>query len=773
VAAADRNVALPRARALAARWLRPPTEAATAQPVTGLDWLLAGLIAVAVAVLYVHYAFRVGNFQLDELHYVVLARYITTHFPSALWTIPGYGWIDGIGQRLDVYLLAIPMAFFRDPAAFQLDHVIQCAMFAGTALPVFLLARRAGLGRPAAALGCVLAAVVPWATTATSFLAEPTSYPAYAWVLYTTWRTLRAPSAGRDAIVIVALLAAIVARTELLALIVVPPLAVVWHEWSWELRDEARGRRARLLARRLWSGHRLLCAVYGAALLVLIAGRLGLLSAVGLSGLTGHYGLPSLPPLSVQLTYYRYDLSRLIVGTGILTVVLGLPWTVATLVRARDGGRHALAVVCTVGFVAILVGLISIAPNGDERYLMYPAVVLAVTAAAALHDWSMAPRITLRAAGAVLASTFLVVALFASVAWPPLTSAYDWFTYPAATFYQRVLLNHARDLHLSFLAESTIVYAGVVVAAAIFVALARRQGWMRPAAALIAAGLVALCTTETIYNLHKYVNSAAGGGPSASARAFVDEAVPGGATVGAMALTLGATGEYFPIWNAVEFWNASIEWDLFLSPPVYLPIEPGTNGDYISGIASPSGRLDGWPTSPSAPHYLLIPAQGSNSIGFIGRVVTTSSWLSLEIVKLSLPARAAWSIAGPDVNGNLTSGQPATATVYSSALAGLGQRCASFSLITPSGFSGRWPYKVHDGHRTYRGWLRAGKQTAITVPLSVLRAGANATDTLEVTVTGHETVTSPGSAQLVFFNVGGCESDRLAVRTSPWPSTSG
>ncbi len=759
-----RQAALTRARALATRWLSPPVSA-RARPLTAVDWSLAGLLVLVIGTIYVHYAFRVGNFQLDELHYVVLARYITTHFPSALWTIPGYGWIDGIGQRLDVYLLAIPIAFFRNPSAFQLDHVIQCLMFAGTAVPVFLLGRRAGLGRLTAGLAAVLAAVVPWATTATSFLAEPTSYPAYAWVLYATWRTLRAPSWGRDTLVIVALLAAIVARTELLALIALPPLAIVWHEWSWELREAARQRRARLIAGRLWSSHPLLCAVYGAALGLLLAGWIGVLSDVGLSRLTGHYGLPSFPSLSTQLTYYRYDLSRLIVGTGILTVALAVPWTVATLARARDGGRHALAVVCTLGFAAILVGLISVAPNGDERYSMYPAVAFALAAAAALHDWSMAPRITLRAAGAVLATTVFVVALIASVAWPPLTSDYNWFTYPAATFYQRVLLNHASGLHLSLLAESTIVYAGIVIGAVVFVALARRQAWMRPAAGLMAVGLVALCTTETIYNLHKYVGSPAGGGASASARAFVDEAVPSSATVGAMALTLGATATYFPIWNAVEFWNSSIMWDLYLSPPVYLPIQAGTNGDYISGVSSPSGRLYGWPPSSSAPRYLLIPAQGSNSIGFIGRVVTTSSWVPLEIVKLSLPARAAWSTAGTDVNGNLTSGQPATATIYSGALAGLGQRCATFSLITPPGTTAPWPYTVRVGKRSYRGRLEASQQAALSVPLPVLRAGADAIDSLEVTVKAP----SGQTALLAFFNVTGCSSDRVAVKRSPWP----
>ena len=523
---------------------------------------------------------------------------------------------------------------------------------------------------------------------------------------------------------------------------------------------------------RLWSRHRLLTAVYAFALLLLLAGRLGVLAGIGLGGLTGHYGLPNLPSLSTQLSFYRYDLSRLVVGTGILSAALAVPWALATLARPRDGGRHALAVVCVLGLAATLVGLLNIAPNGDERYEMYAAVVLALAAAAALYDWSSASRLSRRAALAFLASAGVVVALLASVGWPPLTSDYGWFTFPAATFYQRVLLNHAADLHLSFLAESTIVYLGIVLAAAAVVIVARRPGWTRVAACLTAVGLVALGTTETIYNLRKYVESPAGGGAPTSQRAFVDEAVPANATVAAVGLTLGTTIDYFGIWNAVEFWNVSIKWDAYFQNGGYLPFQPGTTALGL-GVAIPSGRITGWPTGPGAPRYLLVPTQGGNWIGFVGQTVAQSPWVPLNVEKLSLPARAAWHVMGTDYNGDLTSGQGATAQVYSGAVAGLGQRCASFSLITPPGFSGRWPYVVQVAKHTYRGWLQASNQTQLSLPIPVLPKGADAMDTVGVTVTGHETLTSPGTAQLVFFNVGACKVDHATIRTSPWPPPAG
>ena len=41
---------------------------------------------------------------------------------------------------------------------------------------------------------------------------------------------------------IVVLFLGALARTELIPLAIVPPLAVVWHEWSWALRDQTRAR---------------------------------------------------------------------------------------------------------------------------------------------------------------------------------------------------------------------------------------------------------------------------------------------------------------------------------------------------------------------------------------------------------------------------------------------------------------------------------------------------------------------------------------------------
>ena len=51
---------------------------------------------------------------------------------------------------------------------------------------------------------------------------------------------------------------------------------------------------------------------------------------------------------------------------AVIALALALPWTVATLARPRDGARHALAVICALGFGAVLLSVLQAGP--DERH---------------------------------------------------------------------------------------------------------------------------------------------------------------------------------------------------------------------------------------------------------------------------------------------------------------------------------------------------------------------------------------------------------------------
>jgi hypothetical protein len=761
-ASAAKQRAISRLRAGAGdRRLTAPEQAGAPRDVPRSDPLLIGLLIAAAAFLYAMYALRVGNFQNDEEQYMTLARYIAQHFPSALWQSGIY---PRGTQRLDPLILAIPFALLRGPGAYQVAHVIQSTLFASTALPVFLLARRAGISRAAGLLAATLCVVVPWAVVATSFLAESATYPVYAWALYATWLTARRPSWHNDAFAVGTLILAALSRTAMLALAPMLPLAIIWHEWSWELRGVPRTRRVRALAHRLWSRHRLLTAVAGTGLLVVVADRLGVLPGRGLAALAGGYGLPRPGALASLLDRYRDYLSRLVAGTGFLALALALPWTLGTLIRPRDGERHAVAVVCTLAIGAILLSLLQAGP--DERYILYGAAPIALATAAALSDWTKAPRPSSSAALGVLGGALVVVLLIDSVTWPGLTNAYDFFTYPAAIFYQRVLLGHAGLVHIPLvhLSPDSLIEAAILIGALVFVSAGRFPRAIRPVASLMAIGLVALCAAQMLYALRKFTATAGDAtGPDAAARSWVDEHVPSGARVGALAVSTGEMSAYLPIWRTTEFWNTSVELDVFFGASGTLPFPLGSEAVQLK-IQSPSGLLSrvvahGGTSSASAPRYLLLPRQGTNRIGLEGSLVAEDSYLPLELVRLREPARVDWSISGTSDEGFLTSGEPATATVYSGALAGNGRRCATFSLISPPAFSGRWPYTVSIGRDTVRrGSLLALQTIAIDVPLPARTAGKSATEQLTVRVRGDVRFVNGlvVSAKLAFFAVGPC-----------------
>ena len=153
--------------------------------------------------------------------------------------------------------------------------MIQCLLFASTAVPVFLLARGAGLARRACHLAAALSIVAPWCVVSGSFLSESAAYPAYAWSLYATWVAVTRPSLRHDLLALLVIAIAVVSRTAMLALAPLLPLAVIWQEWSVGLAGERPARRLRALPRRLWRSHRVLSAICVAALACMSSSRRG------------------------------------------------------------------------------------------------------------------------------------------------------------------------------------------------------------------------------------------------------------------------------------------------------------------------------------------------------------------------------------------------------------------------------------------------------------------------------------------------------------------
>jgi hypothetical protein len=720
--------------------------------------VVAILIALATTV-YTIYALRVGQFQNDEEQYVSLARYVATHFPGALWQSGIY---PRGPQRLDAWIMAIPFALARGPGAYETAHAIQCLMFASTALPVYLLARRAGLSAPWSMLAAALAIVVPWAVVATSFLAESAAYPAYAWVLYATWMAIVHPSVRRELLALVAVLVAVLSRTAMLALVPVLPLAVLWQQWRWGAPGLSRAERARRYPSTIARTHPVSAVMIVVGAVALIADRLGLLPGRGLRALAGGYGLPQLESLGDTFNRFRQYLARAAVGTGLLAVVLGLPWTVATLVRPRDRERHATAVVCTLGVAAILLSLLR--AGGDERYVLYLAAPISIAAVAALSG-AASGHLGWRAQAGVLACAAIVIALITSSIWPPLASPYDFFSYPSAIFYQRVLLTHIAKVHVPVLHLSAegLIAAAILIATLAYALAVRARRLATAAPVVLGIALLALCLTQTVYTMNKFTALVASA-PNAAQRSWVDLHVPSRAHVGALSLSMGGGPSYVPIWRTTEFWNTAVNLDVFFGKVGALPLPLGSEPVQLE-IQAATGLLHahaggaGGPARP-VPRYLLVPRQGTNRVGLHGALVAQSSYLPLTLMRLSSPARVDWTISGTSEEGFMAPAKPATATVYDRAAREVPHACATFSLIAPPGFTGSWPYTVTRGGRVVsRGRLPALQQVNLAVPLGALRA-----PTTELAVIVHGGVPFlPGaevSAKLAFFTIASCSAQR-------------
>lgn len=728
-----------------------------------IDAMLLALLVIGAGGLYTVYALRVGTFQPDEWYYMELARVIAGHFPSGLWQ-QGIYW-RGI-QRIDQLVLAAPFALLRGASVYEVAHAIQALLYASTAIPVWLLVRAAGLPRWARAFAATIALATPWAIVSTSFLAESAAYPAYAWALYATWQAVRSPSYGRELLAIAALAVAAFSRTALLAMAPLLPLAALWQQWSWELRGRRWPARLQALPRQMWTRHRILTAITALAVLTYLLSAAGALPGGGVAALTGNYGTPSGAALTGLLTRWDYYLSRMVIGTGGIAFAFGLAWALRQIVRPEEARRHALAIVCVLGVAVVLLSLLQ--AGTDERYVLYGAVPIGVAFVAELASATEGARDAARRRRRLLTllslatATGVAILLIDRAAWPPIASEYDFFTYPAATFYDRVVLTRLASLPL----ESNLTLVAITAVAAAWGFLSRGRTTARIATPAIALIVLALCATELGYALQKFTASGAGGvgGPSAAQRSWLGRLVPPGTKVAAVGIGLGQSADYLPIWRTSEFWNTSIQ--LGASFQSWgIPTVPFDTEGLVLGVQSPSGRLH--VATPSAaevghqlvvPRYMLLPTQATNPMGFAVKVIADDPYLPLTLVRLSSPARLEWSIGGTSLEGFMAPGKPATATIYGNALSA-GASCARLQLIGPPAFAGRWPYTVISGDVAVHGDLIAQQTRSVEVPLHPRAAGRGRLATVSIHVRGKVPYPNGSvvSARIAGFAVGACD----------------
>ncbi len=342
---------------------------------------------------------------IDELLYSKTALFYSdgAHLGPQLFGQP-----EAVPNPLYPLLLAPVYALFGSVTAFHLVHAINAMLFASTAAPIYLLARRT-LELPwGYALAAGLSAVmVPWAVAVNVVMTESLAYPLFAWAVFAMSHAIARPSPRHDVLAVIAIGAASLARAQFFLLAAIFLLALALEAFSAASPAARAGAslRERLRPHAVLGG---LVAVAALALLVALA------ASVDVAGsYRGTFEKPPFP--SGWLTASGRHLAHLVVGVGILPAILFFAWLPRALGWPANRGQHAFALVAapTFAVIAYQVGFFTQAIAGgqyQERYVFYLAPLLTVGATALVADRRLpAPRASL-ALGAVTAAAFVAAA---------------------------------------------------------------------------------------------------------------------------------------------------------------------------------------------------------------------------------------------------------------------------------------------------------------------------------------------------------------------------
>src|SRR5262249_13162357 len=311
--------------------------------------------------------------------------------------------IESLSQ---VYPLLIAPAFADGyvPHDLFVAHLIGAWVMSSAGIPAFLLARRVTGRLDAALVAGALAVCVPWIVYSSMLMTEVAAYPAFLWALLAMQRALTAPSARNDVVALAATALAFFARTELIALVVVLPIALIAYERG-SLRNSVRAHR-----------------VLGAAYVVIAVGAVVLAATGHLSRVVGIYGVYTQNASVLSSAFFGSLVEHAVtfaLALAVLPAVVGAGWLAANVVRPA-ASREAQALAC-LGSMTVVV-LIVQATDFDVRYtgyvhdrfLLYLAPIVVIGMLVALVD-RRRPR------WALLAPAGLVCVGFAVGALPELT----------------------------------------------------------------------------------------------------------------------------------------------------------------------------------------------------------------------------------------------------------------------------------------------------------------------------------------------------------------
>ena len=608
------------------------------------------------ALLALWYAGRIRDWSVmtDELLYAKLATAIA-ETGSPLPQVHGSS--VSVYNQLYPLLLAPLYGRLSAPDAFRAAHVLNALLMASTAFPAYLLARQV-VSRGWSFAVATLSVVVPWMVLTGFVMTESAAYPAFLWAILGLQLAVAEPSPRRDELAIAALGLAVLARTQFAALALVLPLAIVGHELG---RTRRLGEGLRESVRR----HRLLVALYGAgavaAVVLAVAGSLG--------DLLGVYAVTiedSILPSGVWSAAAE-QIDAVAIGCGLVPLVLGGGWMLATVVRPREPREHALATLLLVTTVVLTFVSASFAVRfgRDEvvydRYLFYVVPLLLVGAAAGL---AKTPRRTLALGAAA------VTVLFATTA--PLL---PFTTFPginvdsAPSVLNDTLRDQSGDLDTGTYVGLLGLLAGVVLVLAVL--FAPRV----PTAVVlfVALGAFSVLTLRTEVN-RILDGTALSGRPLARDTGlvldWVDSVVPPGSQAGLVPYPVSTAWDTTAIrWWDAEFWNRRVT-RAYAAPDgnfTYTPFPlEQLEVEWETGLVA---------DTEDAPRYVLA-SPGDSRFRLAGSPVGRNVGLVVRAVER--PYRALWATRGLQTDGWTRPGRAALIRFY-----GAGTTRVSFTLRAP------------------------------------------------------------------------------------------
>jgi hypothetical protein len=369
---------------------------------------LAGIGAIAAISLAVGLVLslattRVKNWFVmsDELYYERLAISVAQ---TGSWLPRVHGELVSNVNQLYPLLLSTMYGSGNVPASLDGAHRLNAFVIATAAIPVYLLARRIGIGLALSLAAGALAVAVPWIVLASFLLTEVVAYPACCWALLALVHAVERKAWVWDLVALVAIAVAVLARTQFVVLLGVAFCAVV--------AEAALTVGARRAAAELWRTRRPLVLLYVALVAVVLV-------AVA----TGN-GSRLLGTYSVTTEELRLDLELLelafahaatiALGLAVVPFVVGLGWLVDRIRPSAAASDRAFALVGASAFVLLTLQVASFTQRFGfglvkERYLFYVAPVVLVALAAAIHSRAWPRWWALAVPAAVAAVGFAVI----------------------------------------------------------------------------------------------------------------------------------------------------------------------------------------------------------------------------------------------------------------------------------------------------------------------------------------------------------------------------